>query len=104
MIYDTHEFFRYLHDEGVCTGVLVRRGAKVKGNPLRDEVVRAIRKGKRRWKEEVEYGYRWFGESFFSMFKRWFGEYVVSRSFENIRKEIVFKVGILNMLMMAKLA
>ena len=102
--YDTHEFFRYLHEEGITAGILVRRGAKVRGNPLRDEVIRAIRKGKRRWKEEVEYGYRWFVESFFSVFKRWFGEYVVSRNFENIRKEIVFKVGILNMLMMAKLA
>ncbi len=102
--YDTHEFFRYLHKEGITAGILVRRGAKVRGNPLRDEVVRGVRSEKKRWEEEVEYGYRWFGESFFSVFKRWFGEYVVSRRFKNIRKEIVFKVGILNMFMMAKLA
>jgi len=34
-------------------------------------------------------------ESFFSVFRRWFGK------FENIRKEIVFKVGIINMFLMA---
>ncbi len=59
--YDTHEFFRYLHDEGISAWVLVRRGAKVKGNPLRDEVVRGVRSGKKRWEEEVGYGYRWLG-------------------------------------------
>ena len=52
-------------------------------------------------KREVEYGKRWLVESFFSVFKRWFGEYVVSRGFENMKKELVFKVGIMNMLMVA---
>jgi transposase len=90
--YDAHSFFRYLHDNGICAGILVRKGSKGRGNRLRDEVVRAVRRGKKRWKEEVEYGKRWLMESFFSVFKRWFGEHVVSRRFENIGKEIVFKV------------
>jgi len=60
-------------------------------------VIRAIRKGKRRWKEAVSYGKRWLVEGFFSSFKRWFGEYVLSVKFENIRKELVFKVAIANM-------
>ena len=30
------------------------------------------------------------------MFKRWFGEYVCSVKFENIKKELVFKVAIAN--------
>jgi transposase len=99
--YDAHSFFRYLHDNGICAGILVRKGSKGRGNRLRDEVVRAIRKGKKRWKEGVEYGKRWFVESFFSVFKRWFGEHVVSKRFENMRKEIMFKVGIINMFLMA---
>jgi hypothetical protein len=45
--------------------------------------------------------YVWLVESFLSVFKRWFGEHIVSRKFENIRKEIVFKVGIINMFLMA---
>jgi len=35
------------------------------------------------------------------VFKRWFGEHVVSRKFENIKKELMFKVGIINMFLMA---
>ena len=42
---------------------------KISGNAVRDEVIRRIRKEK----------------------KRSFGEYVVSKRFENIRKEIIFK-------------
>jgi len=45
----------------------------------------------------VGYGRRWLVEGFFSSFKRWFGEYVSSVKFENIRKELVFKVAIANM-------
>lgn len=63
--YDTHEFFRYLHREDIEAGVLVRKYAKIKGNPLRDKVIRAVRRGKKQWKEAVQYGKRWLVESFF---------------------------------------
>ncbi len=79
--------------------MLVRKDAKIRGSPVRDNVIRQIRRGKKKWKEAVEYGKRWFIESFFSAFKRWFGEYVTSNKFENVKKELVFKVGIINMLM-----
>ena len=102
--YDTHEFFRYLGEEGIEAGVLVRKDAKIVGNTVRDHVIRQIRRGKKKWKEVVEYGKRWLVESFFSAFKRWFGEYVVSKRFENIRRELVFKVGIMNTLLMAGMA
>ena len=94
--YDTHEFFRYLGKEGIEPAVLVRRGARIGGNPCRDKVIRGIRRGKRKWKRAVGYGKRWIVEGFFSMFKRWFGEYVSSVKFENIKKELVFKVAIAN--------
>jgi hypothetical protein len=70
--------------------VLVRKVAKIRGNPVRDKVIRQIRKGKKKWKEAVEYGKRWYIESFFSAFKRWFGEYVISNKVENVKKELVF--------------
>ena len=59
--------------------MFVRRGAKEKGNPLRDKVVRGVRSGKKRWKEE--------------------NEHVVSLEFETIRKELAFRVGIIKMSM-----
>ena len=39
----------------------------------------------------------------FSVFKRWFGEYVSSLRLETIKKGLVFKVGVMNMLMMGGL-
>ena len=90
-------FFRYLGKERIEPAILVRRGAKIRGNSYRDEVIRAIRRGKRKGKKAVGYGKRWLVEGFFASFKRWFGEYVSSVRFENIRKEVLFKVAIANM-------
>jgi len=95
--YDTHEFFQYLREKRIEPAVLVRKGAKIRGNQYRDRVIRAIRKGRRKWKKAVGYGKRWLVEGFFSSFKRWFGEYVSSVKFGNIRKELIFKVAIANM-------
>ena len=95
--YDTHEFFRCLGEKRIEPAVLVRRGAKIRGNQYRDKVIRAIRKGRRKWKKAVDYGKRWLVEGFFSSFKRWFGEYVASVKFGSIRKELIFKVAIASM-------
>ncbi len=62
-----------------------------------NQKVHDSQKGKRAWKRANGYGKRWFVESYFSVFKRWFGEYVSSVRFENIRFEVVFKVWILNL-------
>ncbi len=92
---------RRIKRDGIEPVVMVRKGAKVRGNSMRDKVVRAVRKGKRKYKSAVGYGRRWLVESFFSVFKRWFGEYVSGVKFENIKKEIMYKVGIINTLLMA---
>ncbi len=70
------------------SGIWARKGSKIRGDAVRDAVVRAIRRGKRKWKRAVGYG------------KRWFGEYVSSLRFENMKREIVFKVGIVNMFLL----
>ena len=48
--YDTHDFFQYLGEEGIEPAVMVRKGAKIRDNPYRNRVIRAIRRGKRKWK------------------------------------------------------
>ena len=75
--------------------ILPRSSAKISGNIARDKVMGL--KGKRAWKEASGYGKRWLVESFFSVFKRWFGEYVSHMKIENIRKEVMFKVWIINL-------
>ncbi|MCS7170875.1 MAG: transposase, partial [Aquificaceae bacterium] len=95
--YDIHEIFRYLGRKGIKPVIKVREGVVIIGNRAGDEVVRAIRKGKKKWRKINGYGRRWHVESFFSSFKGWFGEYVSSVKFENIRKELMFKVVITSM-------
>ncbi len=75
---------------------MVWRGAEIRGNPYRDRVIRTIRRGKRKWKKSVGCGKMWLVGSFFSSFKMWFGEHVSSVRFENIRKELLFKVAVAN--------
>ncbi|MCS6876654.1 MAG: transposase, partial [Aquificaceae bacterium] len=95
--YDTHEIFRYLASRRIKPVIKVRRDAAITGNRARDEVVREIRKGRKRWKEKNGYGRRWYVESFLLLFKSWFGEHVSSVKFENIVKELMFKVMITSM-------
>ncbi|MCX8076721.1 MAG: IS5/IS1182 family transposase, partial [Aquificaceae bacterium] len=83
---DSHEIFRHLASRGIKPVIKVRRDAVITGNKARDDVVREIRKGRKRCKER-----------FFSYYKRWFGECVSSVKFENMRKELMFKVKITSM-------
>lgn len=49
------------------------------------------------WKGINGYGKRWEAEGRYSVFKRVFGEHVFSRKMENIRKEVILKVSLMNL-------
>ena len=51
----------------------------------------------RLWKEKTGYGLRWYSEGHFSAFKRIMGEYVFSRKYGNIIKELKFKSNMMNL-------
>ncbi len=51
----------------------------------------------KRWKHSVSYGQRWMAETVFSSIKRTFGEYVTTRRFSNMIKEIFLKITLYNM-------
>jgi len=91
----THNrIFRYMHERGIEPCILPRSSAKIRGNIARDKV---ILKGKRVWKEASGCGKRWLVERFFSVFKRWFGEYVSHMKVGNIREGFMFKVLVINL-------
>jgi hypothetical protein len=48
------------------------------------------------WKEKFEYGKRWMVEGAYSKFKRMFGEYVFSKKWDMIQKEIDTKLYVYN--------
>jgi len=86
-----------MHERGIEPCILPRSSAKISRNIAMDKVIRLIRRGKIACKEASVYGKRWLVESFFSVFKRWFGEYVSHMKIENIRKEFMFKVLVINL-------
>jgi len=61
------------------------------------KVLIAYLQDSRLWKKETGYGLRWYSEGHFSAFKRIMGEYVFSRKYENIVKELTFKNNIMNL-------
>jgi len=50
----------------------------------------------KRWKHNMNYGYRWIAETVFSSIKRTFGEYVTARKFPHMVKEILLKAALYN--------
>lgn len=53
------------------------------------------------WARRRKYGQRWQGETGFSCFKGYFGEYVFSKGMDNIKAEVGMKVHFYNMLRLA---
>ena len=93
--YDDARIFKYLERLGIEAVIKVRRDAVEGEIKSRNEIIKAIRKlGSKEWREKTGYNVRWLIESLFSAFKRWFGEYVSSIKFENIKREIMFKLYI----------
>jgi len=67
------------------------------GQMARLKVVIAYFQDSQLWKEKTEYGLRWYSEGHFSAFKRIMGEYVFSRKYENMVKELKFKNNMMNL-------
>ncbi|MFN3394573.1 MAG: IS5/IS1182 family transposase, partial [Candidatus Thermochlorobacter sp.] len=75
-----------------------RGGSRVGCGGERGEVVRAYLEDPSGWKKKMGYGERWIAESFFSGFKRVFGEVVMAKKLEGMVKEIEMKVWIYNLM------
>jgi transposase len=97
--YDTKENFDLLQREGIEPGIKVRENSKDGSSGARGKVVQEYLASKAKWKEKIGYGKRWIVESFFSAFKRMFGEVVRNKRWERILKEIELKVYIYNLML-----
>lgn len=114
--YDTSSDFEYCKKNGIEAIIPVRSNAKPSGRGARQTAVReqfeippthtrlnSFDGPKRReqkqqeWKDKTHYGKRWAVEGFYSRYKRLFGEYVFSKKWNNIQKEIIAKVNLLNL-------
>jgi hypothetical protein len=97
--YDTRKNFDILEEENIEPGIKIRKNAsrKARGSPARRQAVIEYQDlGYDAWKEKKNYGQRWAVESVYSSFKRTFGEYVMARKYCYAKKELVFKMKLLN--------
>ena len=97
--YDTHNSFTFLASEGIEAGIKVREASNPACEGPRGEVVRAYLGDPVGWKLAVGYGRRWMAETFFSGFKRLFGEAVQAKRWERMVQEIRLKVWVYNLLL-----
>lgn len=105
--YDDHRNFNLLEKYHVIPAIKVKRNSlKFKWWPVFDRKHRVRRKyvnlfraSYGNWKRKLDYGKRWTSEIVFSSFKANFGEYFAAKKMENIKKEILRKAYVHNMLM-----
>ncbi len=124
--YDAKENFDYLSRNGIRSGIKIRRNfstkaggsyarqkavmeqfgistVRLKGRlhflPTEGVVFDKIGYYQQKWKEKVGYGKRWLVESFFSAFKRRFGEHVCSRRWKSVQNELKLKAMLYNKLL-----
>lgn len=102
--YDCHENFEFLAASGIEAALQVGEDSNPNWGGKREEVVRAYLKDPPGWKKRVGYGQRWMAETFFSGFKRLFGEVVQAVRFERMVKEIELKVWVYNLMLGLALA
>jgi len=67
--YDTHEIFNYLSERYISAVIKLRRNLS--------RIIRYMRDSGGNWSRELGYNKRWLIESFFSSYKRFFGEHIV---------------------------
>jgi hypothetical protein len=87
-----------IYDNGIESAIKVRKNSTDQSNDcyLRKLIVLQQMKNFKKWKHSVSYGHRWTAETVFSAIKRMFGEYVTTRKYPNMVKEMFLKVSLYN--------
>lgn len=105
--YDDHRNFNLLDRLKIIPALKMKKNSfKHKWHPKWDRKQRVRRKhvimmlkSYKEWKRRMDYGKRWISEIVFSSFKHHFGEYFSSLKHENIKKEIMLRACVHNILM-----
>ena len=101
--FDSREIFSYLDDNKIMPAIKVRRNSipKSRGCHPRKKAVMEQLTDYRKWATSVSYGRRWIVESVFSSIKRMFGESVRAKKKKNMIQELMLKISLYNMFVMA---
>jgi hypothetical protein len=99
--YDTYSIFDKCDKNNIKAGIRVRKDARRKPlkAPLRTKTIDAQRENWEYWHTSLDFGQRWQSESYFSSYKRRFGEVVKATTWKGIQQEIMQNIHALNWLL-----
>lgn len=99
--YDTYNLFALCRETNIQPGIKTRKNAKRKilSAPLRTKSSDLQKEDWNLWTKIVNYGQRWQSESFFSSYKRRFGEVIKAKTWKTIQQEIYQNIFALNWLL-----
>lgn len=108
--YDSKDNHQILKEKGIIPVIRPRRTMSLKRvrekirqlkekgrRDIRAEMLEEFLRDEEKWKEKYGYGKRWVVEDRYSVFKRLFSEHVFSKKMENIKKEVIIKVNLMNL-------
>lgn len=105
MGYDSNKNFNYLERRRAGPGIRPRDTA----NPLKEQAKSRKRtakmilsKGYEKGRDKIKYGLRWIAETFFSTYKRLYGEFLRATSTEGMQREIIMNLHFYNQLITYK--
>jgi transposase len=97
--YDSKKNFRFLEKRRIKAAVRPRDNADPEAEQPsnRRNAVRYLRRsGYKKWRDRIKYGARWAVETFFSTFKRLYGEFFQATSPNGMLKELRMKIHFYN--------
>jgi hypothetical protein len=100
--YDSYKYKTWngLNARGIKPLIRLRKNAKVnhKRSKVRSQAIKCYKGNEKEWVKATSFGQRWQAETWFSSYKRRFGEHCYSIKPENVMHEILFKTCLCNKL------
>lgn len=98
--YDSYKTWNGLHSRGIKPLIRLRKNARIsyKKSKVRSKAIKAYKGNERGWVKATGYGQRWQAETWYSSYKRRFGEHCYSVKPENVLHEILLKACLCNKL------
>jgi hypothetical protein len=96
--YDTYRMWNGLTARGIRPLIRLRKNARIhyKKSKARSKAIKVYFKNEKKWIKSTGFGQRWQAESWYSSYKRRFGEHCFSTKPENVLHEILMKSCLCN--------
>ena len=97
--YDSYKIWNGLTARGIKPLIRLRKNAKVnKKSKVRSKAIKCYKGNEKEWVKATGFGQRWQAETWYSSYKRRFGEYCYSTKPENVLHEVLMKACLCNKL------